>query len=75
MDELESKRGIFRRCIGFLDGSNIILRYKPLVYFQPDEYILAVKAYTLERYIITPYKAPAARLPINVVFNYGLSKP
>ena len=123
------ERGIFGQCIGFLDGSSITLRYKPMVdpeayfsrkkiygfnlqaicnwegqfiwtsmkypasvqdskawkatamyeaiesYFQPDEYILADKAYALERHIITPYKSPAATLPINVIFNYELSKP
>ena len=114
---------IFRRCIGFLDGSNIVLRDRPKVdpeayfsrkknygfnlqaicdwdqrfiwvsmghtasahdstafkstelyqriheHFDAEEYILADKAYGLERHIITPYKEPASRQPANRRFN------
>lgn len=42
---------------------------------EPEEYILADKAYGLERYIITPFKDPAASLPNNTAFNYEVSKP
>ncbi|RPB27651.1 hypothetical protein L211DRAFT_894763 [Terfezia boudieri ATCC MYA-4762] len=41
----------------------------------PEEYILADKAYALERHIITPYMEPAARQPSNAAFNYELSIP
>jgi len=40
-------------------------------YFHPEEYILADKAYALERHIITPYKEPAAKHPLNATFNHG----
>ena len=114
---------IFRRCIGFLDGSNIVLRDRPKIdpeayfsrkknygfnlqaicdwdrrfiwvsmghtasahdstafkssglyqrmheHFDAEEYILADKAYGLERHIITPYKEPASRQPANRRFN------
>ena len=43
--------------------------------FEPEEYILADKAYALERHIITPFKNPTARQPIDATFNYELSKP
>ena len=43
--------------------------------FEPEEYILADKAYALERHVITPFKNPAARQPVNATFNYELSKP
>ena len=119
---------VFRRCIGFLDGSNIILRDRPLndpeayfsrkknygfnlqaicdwngkfiwvymghtasahdstafkstdlyrtlnSYFDPEEYILADKAYALERHIITPFKEPASRQADNAAFNKQFSK-
>jgi len=125
----ESGHRVFRRCIGFLDGSHIVLRDKPMVdpeaylsrkktygfnlqaicnwkgrfiwvqvgntanvhdstawkstvlhrqietFFEPEEYILADKAYSLEKHVITPYKQPAARLPANAAFNYELSIP
>ena len=124
-----SSHRIFQRCIGFLDGTNIILRYKPMIdpeayfsrkkiygfnlqaicnwkgqfiwvamghtasvhdstaskstalyqaletYFDPEEYILADKAYALERHIITPFKEPASRQPANAAFNTELSRP
>ena len=38
-------------------------------YFDPEEYILADKAYALERHIITPYKEPASREARNATFN------
>ena len=41
-------------------------------YFHPEEYLLADKAYALERHIITPYKEPTTRQPL---FNYALSIP
>ena len=44
-------------------------------FFDPEEYILADKAYGLERHIITPYKEPASRHPANTAFNYQLSIP
>jgi len=39
-------------------------------YFDSEEYVLADKAYGLERHIITPYKEPASRQPTNAAFNY-----
>ena len=44
-------------------------------YFDPGEYVLADKAYGLERHVITPYKEPASRLDINTAFNYQLLIP
>ena len=44
-------------------------------YIDPEEYVLADKAYALERHVITPYKEPASRLPANTAFNYELSVP
>ena len=44
-------------------------------YFNPEEYLLADKAYALERHIITLYKEPAARQPVNAAFNFQLSIP
>ena len=44
-------------------------------YFHPEEYILAGKAYALERHVITPYKEPTARQPPNTALNYELSIP
>ena len=140
-----TRHAIFEHCIGFLDGTIIILRYKPMVdpeayfsrkknygfnlqavcdwngrfiwasmgytasahdstafkstafyrgaaaggtaaggaaaggaaarAFDPREYLLADKAYALERHIITPYKEPASRLPQNAAFNKQLSIP
>ena len=122
---------IFKNCVGFLDGSVIVLRYKPMVdpeayysrkstygfniqaicdwdrrfiwasmshtasahdstvfkstplyqnidseaYFTRDEYLLADKAYAIERHIITPYKEPIARKASYAAFNYALSIP
>ena len=43
--------------------------------FEPEEYVLADKAYALEMHIITPYENPAARKPANTTFNHELSKP
>ena len=43
-------------------------------YFNPEEYLLADKAYALERHIITPYKEPASRLPDNKAFNHEHSQ-
>ena len=43
-------------------------------YFDPEEYILADKAYALERHIITPYKEPASRQPNNATFNKQFAK-
>ena len=34
-------------------------------YFDLEEYVLADKAYSLERDVITPYKEPASREPAN----------
>ena len=47
----------------------------PGKYFDPEEYVLADKAYGLERHVIMPYKEPASRLDINTAFNYQLSIP
>jgi len=44
-------------------------------YFDPEEYILAGKAYSLERHIITPYKEADSGQPPNAAFNYELSIP
>ena len=44
-------------------------------YFHPEEYLLAYKAYALERNIITPYKEPASGQSPNAAFNYALSIP
>ena len=119
---------IFRCCVGFLDGLNIVLRDKPIddpeAYFSrgtygfnlqaicdwdgqfiwaamgytaathdstafkltefyrsasknfdPEEYLLADEAYSLDRHIITPYKEPASRQPENAAFNHQLSIP
>ena len=128
MDQ-EPPTSIFQRCIGFLDGSIMILRYKPVVdpqayyyrksnygfnlqaicnwdrkfiwasmshpasahdsmvfkltplyrqietVFNHDEYILADKAYALERHVIVPYKEPLASRPNYSAFNYALSIP
>ena len=41
--------------------------------FDRKEYILADKAYALERHIITPYKEPLARRPTYSAFNPALS--
>lgn len=42
-------------------------------HFLPDQYILADKAYALERHIITPYKEPIAKQPTYTAFNSVLS--
>ena len=114
---------VFRRCIGFLDGSDIVLQDKPMIdpeaylsrrknygfnlqaicdwngkfiwvymgqtanvhdstafkssslyrnsnsFFDPEEYVLADKAYALERHIIAPYKKPASQEARNATFN------
>ena len=39
-------------------------------YFDVEEYLLADKAYALERHIITPDKVPASRQTNNMVFNH-----
>ena len=126
---IDNQHRMFRRCVGFLDGSNIVLRDKPMVdpkayfsrkknygfnlqaicdwkgrfiwtsmghtagshdslvfkstdiyrnpsrYFDLEEYVLADKAYGLERHIITPYKEPASSRAENTAFNYHLSIP
>ena len=43
-------------------------------HFDPKEYILADKAYSLERHIITPYKEPASRQANNAIFNKQFAK-
>lgn len=47
----------------------------PYKYFDPEEYLLADKAYALNRHLIIPYKEPAASQPENAAFNYQLSIP
>ena len=125
----EGVEGIFQDCVGFLDGSIIILREKPQMdpeayfsrkkeyginlqavcdwerrfifaslgytaathdstafknsdlylkrstYFKKHEYLLADKAYALERHIIVPFKDPYARHPPRAAFNSQLSIP
>jgi len=44
-------------------------------FFDPEEYVLADKAYALERHVITPYKEPASRERANAAFNFQLSGP
>jgi hypothetical protein len=39
-----------------------------------DEYILADKAYQVDKHIITPYKLPVARQPSYKAFNKALSE-
>ena len=127
--EIDPPTRVFRHCIGFLDGSEVALRYKPMVdpeayysrkgfygfnlqaicdwdhrflwvamghtasahdspafkytpfyknignLFNDEEYILADKAYALEKHIITPYKGRIARDPVHSAFNYALSVP
>ena len=119
---------IFRHCIGFLDGSNIVLRDRPMLdpeaylsrnqnygfnlqaicdwngkfiwmymghtasahdstafkstdiyrnsstYFDPEEYILADKAYALERHVITSYEEPTSRETENTAENAAFNK-
>lgn len=127
--EYDPPTTIFRNCIGFLDGSVVVLKYKPMLdseayysrkstygfnlqaicdwerrfiwvsmshtasahdstvfkssplyrdiqrFFTQDEYVLADKAYALERHVITPYKDPIAKRPTHSAFNYALSTP
>lgn len=42
-------------------------------YFNYEEYILADKAYSLERHIITPYKDPIGKRQSHSAFNAALS--
>jgi DDE superfamily endonuclease len=39
-----------------------------------DEYIVAGKAYQLDKHIITPYKVPIARQPSHKAFNKAHSE-
>lgn len=45
----------------------------PELYFSPGEYLLGDKAYTLTKYMMTPYKSPAAERADNKRFNRCLS--
>ena len=127
--EIDPPTNIFRHCIGFLDSSGIILRYKPTIdpqayylhkgfyrfnlptvcdwgpkflwvamghtasthdlrafkytlfyynienSFSNNVYILADKAYALEKHVIIPYKGAISREPTHSAFNYALSVP
>ena len=44
-------------------------------YFHNHEYLLADKAYSLEKHIIVPYKDLHAQVPSEAAFNYQLSIP
>ena len=39
-----------------------------------NEYLLADKAYELDKHLITPYKMPIARQPAHKAFNYAHSR-
>ncbi|RPB25680.1 hypothetical protein L211DRAFT_806296, partial [Terfezia boudieri ATCC MYA-4762] len=44
-------------------------------HFDPEEYVLADRAYPLEQHIITPFQETTSRQPMDAAFNYELSVP
>ena len=53
--------------------SSTHIYHYPSEYFAPGQYVLADSAYSATRYLIPPYKAPAANKTENKAFNRLLS--